>query len=406
MRSEKIEFPGSQGTSLAARLDMPDAEFRACALFAHCFTCSKETLAAARIATALTDNGFAVLRFDFTGLGGSGGDFANTDFSSNIADLVAAAAYLRREYEAPSLLIGHSLGGAAVLAAAGDIPEAKAVATIGAPADPAHVTHLFAASRPEIEEKGEAEVDIAGRTFRIRKQFLEDIEATRLDRAIGALRRALLVFHSPIDRVVGIENAERIYKAAKHPKSFVSLDGADHMLGDKADAAWVAGVLSAWAARYIGVAADAPETAENGEGHVVVEETGEGRFVQRIRSGRHVLTADEPRSVGGDDRGPGPYELLLAALGACTSMTLRMYAEHKKLPLQRVAVILRHHKIHARDCADCETREGKIDIIEREISLDGPLDEGQRGRLMEIADRCPVHRTLHAEVKVRSRLAD
>ncbi len=405
MRSEKIEFPGSRGASLAARLDIPDGELRACALFAHCFTCSKETLAATRISAALAGNGFAVLRFDFTGLGGSGGDFANTDFSSNVADLVAAADYLRREHGAPSLLIGHSLGGAAVLAAAAQVPEVRAVATIGAPADPAHVAHLFAAARTEIEAQGEAEVEIAGRTFRIRKEFLDDIESTRLDRAIGGLRRALLIFHSPVDRIVGIENAERIYRAAKHPKSFVSLDRADHMLGDKADAAWVADVLAAWSQRYLEAAAETAPAEDDGEGRVLVEETGEGRFVQRIRSGRHVLVADEPRSVGGDDRGPGPYDLLLAALGACTSMTLRMYAEHKKLPLQGVSVNLRHDKIHASDCADCETREGKIDVIEREIALEGPLDDAQRGRLLEIADRCPVHRTLHSEVKVRSRLA-
>ena len=411
MRSEKITFAGSHDEPLAARLDLPDGAVRACALFAHCFTCSKDTLAAARIAGALAEKGIAVLRFDFTGLGGSGGDFANTDFSSNIADLVKAADYLRQEHGAPSLLVGHSLGGAAVLAAAGEIPEIKAVATIGAPADPAHVAGHFAAARPEIEARGEAEVEIAGRTFRIRKGFLDDIEGQKLERAIGGLRRALLVFHAPADAVVGIENAERIYKAAKHPKSFVSLDDADHMLSRKADAAWVAGVLSSWAARYLGDdEATAPAEAEAAEaledGLVTVEETGEGRFTQAVRTGRHVLVADEPPAVGGDDRGPGPYEYLLAGLGACTSMTMRMYAEHKGWPLERVAVRLRHAKIHAKDCADCETGHGKIDEIDREIAISGPLlDDEQRERLMQIADRCPVHRTLSSEIKIRTRAA-
>ncbi|MEN8195951.1 MAG: alpha/beta fold hydrolase [Pseudomonadota bacterium] len=406
MRSEKITFAGSQGEPLAARLDLPEGAVRACALFAHCFTCSKDTLAAARIAGALAEKGIAVLRFDFTGLGGSGGDFANTDFSSNIADLVKAADYLRGEHGAPALLVGHSLGGAAVLAAAARIPDVRAVATIGAPADPAHVAGHFATARPEIEARGEAEVEIAGRTFRIRKGFLDDIEGQKLEHAIGELRGALLVFHAPGDAVVGIENAEHIYKAAKHPKSFVSLDDADHMLSRKADAAWVAGVLSSWAARYI----DDDETAEPAaaleEGLVTVEETREGQFAQQVRAGRHVLSADEPRAQGGDDRGPGPYDYLLAGLGACTSMTMRMYAEHKGWPLERVAVSLRHAKIHAKDCADCETEHGMIGEIKREIDISGPLDDEQRKRLLQIADKCPVHRTLTSEIKIRTRAAE
>lgn len=407
MPNQRIEFLNDDGQSLAGILDTPTTAPRAYALFAHCFTCSKDTLAASRIAGALAEKGIGVLRFDFTGLGGSGGDFANTDFSSNIADLLKAADYLRREHSAPSLLVGHSLGGAAVLAAAGDIPEVEAVATIGAPADPAHVAHTFAAARPEIEAAGEAEVEIAGRKFKIRKEFLDDIEGRKQDRAIAGLRRALLVFHAPKDTIVGIENAEHIYKAAKHPKSFVSLDDADHMLGRKADAAWVAGVLSSWAERYIG--ADAPAAAPaplHEDGLVVVEETREGRFTQQVRAGRHVLIADEPRSFGGDDRGPGPYDYLLAGLGACSAMTMRMYAERKGWPLDRVAVRLRHAKIHAEDCADCETKEGKIDEITREIVINGDLDDGQRKHLLEIADRCPVHRTLTSENKIRTRAAE
>ena len=293
-----------------------------------------------------------------------------------------------------------------MLAAAGEIPEVKAVATIGAPADPAHVAGHFAAARPEIEAKGEAEVEIAGRIFRIGKGFLDDIEGQKLEHAIGGLRRALLVFHAPGDGVVGIENAERIYKAAKHPKSFVSLDGADHMLSRKADAAWVAGVLSSWAGRYIGgdEADEAPVEAPE-EGQVTVEETREGRFTQQVRAGRHVMIADEPHAVGGDDRGPGPYDYLLAGLGACTSMTMRMYAERKGWPLERVSVSLRHTKTHARDCADCETAQGKIDEIEREIEISGDLDDQQRERLMDIADKCPVHRTLTSETRIRTTAA-
>ncbi|MDH3228500.1 MAG: alpha/beta fold hydrolase [Alphaproteobacteria bacterium] len=405
MQSEKITFPGSQGEPLAARLDRPDVDVRGYALFAHCFTCSKDTLAAARIAEALVEHGFAVLRFDFTGLGGSGGDFANTDFSSNVADLLNAASHLREQYQAPALLIGHSLGGAAVLAAAADIPEARAVATIGAPAEPAHVASHLAAARPEIEAKGMAEVAIAGRSFCIRKEFLDDIEGQKLEEAIAGLRKALLVFHAPRDEIVGIDNAERIFKAAKHPKSFISLDDADHMLSRKQDAHWVAGVLAAWADRFIDRdEAEAPEAVVE-DGEVVVEETREGRFTQRVAAGRHELRADEPRSVGGDDSGPGPYDYLLAALGACTSMTIRMYADRKEWPLERVSVRLRHKKIHAEDCAECETREGRVDWIDRDITLSGPLDQAQKDRLLEIADKCPVHKTLHAETFVASRIA-
>jgi len=405
MRDEKITFPGSRGEPLAARLDRPAGDIRAYALFAHCFTCSKESLAAARISEALVSNGFAVFRFDFTGLGGSGGDFANTDFSTNVADLRKAAEYLRENHRAPSLLIGHSLGGAAVLAAAADIPEAGAVATIGAPADPARLADHLAAVRPEIEARGEAEVSIGGRTFRIRKEFLEDVEGHKLQQAIANLRKALLVFHAPGDEFVGIENAERIFRAARHPKSFVSLDGAGHLLSSKADAQWVAGVLSAWAARYVGRGAVELREAAAPHGELVVEETGEGRFVQRIVAGPHRLIADEPESVGGSDSGPGPYEYLLAALGACTSMTVRMYADRKQWPLEHVSVRLRHKKIHAEDCAECETREGRVDWIDRDITLAGALDQAQKDRLLEIADRCPVHKTLHAETIVASRIA-
>jgi putative redox protein len=395
--SEKLQFEGSQGDLLAARLDRPAGQPRAYALFAHCFTCSKDIFAAARIAGALAERGIAVLRFDFTGLGHSEGEFANTGFSSNVDDLVAAADYLRAHHDAPAILIGHSLGGAAVLAAAARVPEAKAVVTVNAPADPAHVQHLFAAARPEIEARGEAEVVLAGRTFRIRKQFLEDIETQSLADAVGKLGRALLVFHGPRDETVGIDNAGAIFGAAKHPKSFVSLENADHLLSAKADAIYVGDVLAAWASRYVEGADEAPAPPKAAPGTVVVAETGEGRFTTAIDANGHALRADEPASVGGANTGPTPYELLLSGLGACTSMTLRLYADRKKFPLERVVVRLRHDKIHADDCAECETKVGKIDRIERSLELTGELDDEQRQKLLEIADKCPVHRTLESE---------
>ena len=408
MSPNRIDFSGGSGVRLAARLDMPEGSPRAFALFAHCFTCSKDLAAAGRIARGLAERGLAVLRFDFNGLGHSEGEFANTDFSSNVDDLVAAADWLRAEHRAPALLVGHSLGGAAVLAAAARIPEATAIATIGAPAEPAHIERLFAAQREEIEARGEAEVELAGRRFRIRRELLDDLAAQRLEPALAGLRRALLVLHSPRDEVVSIDAASRIFLAARHPKSFVSLDAADHLLRKPADAAYVAEVLAAWSSRYLPDATadraeDASAGSPDGDGEVVVESAG-GRFAQRIRAGRHGLRSDEPRAAGGDDGGPTPYDLLLAALGACTSMTLQLYAARKGWPLERVRVRLRHERIHARDCEECETREGHVDRIEREIALGGALDEAQRARLLEMADRCPVHRTLEGEVRIRTAL--
>jgi putative redox protein len=403
-RSENITFPTAGGALGAARLDLPAAEPRACALFAHCFTCSKDVFAASRISRALADCGFAVLRFDFTGLGASEGEFANTNFSSNIEDLVAAADHLRQHRAAPRLLIGHSLGGAAVLAAAERVPEAVAVATIGAPFDPAHVAHLFASAGAEIERRGEAEVVLGGRSFRVKRQFLADIGAHPLGERIARLDKALMVFHAPRDETVGIDNAGHIFTAARHPKSFVSLDDADHLLSRRTDAVYVAEVLAAWAGRYLPAVAVADQLPPQGQ--VVVAETGEGRFTQRIRAGRHELRADEPESVpGGLDTGPNPYDYLLAGLGACTAMTLRLYAEHKQLPLERVEVHLQHQRIHAKDCEDCETKQGQLDQIERSLVVAGTLDDAQRQRLLEIADRCPVHRTLTGEIKIRSRLS-
>jgi uncharacterized OsmC-like protein/pimeloyl-ACP methyl ester carboxylesterase len=371
------------------------------ALFAHCFTCGKDILAARRIAERLAENGIAVLRFDFTGLGSSEGEFANTQFSSNVDDLVAAADHLRETHTAPAILIGHSLGGAAVLAAARRVRDARAVVTIAAPYDPGHVLGLFKDRVDEIRARGEGEVTLAGRPFRIRREFLDDISERRLNDNIASLRKALLVFHSPTDETVGIENASQIFTAARHPKSFVSLAGADHLLGHKSDAVYVANVVAAWAQRYLDMPAEAVK-AESEPGVVLVRETGAGNFQQEIVSGSHRLLADEPVAVGGLDSGLSPYNLLLAALGACTAMTLRLYAERKKLPLKRVSVRLTHNKIHAADCEDCETKKGMLDRIDSNIALEGPLDLGQRTRLIEIANKCPVHRTLESEIDIRT----
>lgn len=402
MSFEKVRFTNSQGNELAARLDMPtEGAPDACALFAHCFTCSKDLRAVGAISRALNRQNIAVLRFDFTGLGESEGDFADTNFSSNIEDLVAAADFLAERHEAPRILVGHSLGGAAVLQAAHLIESAKAVATIGAPYDPEHVTRLLEDAVEEIESSGEARITLAGRTFTIRKQFLDDLAATKMEETIRTLERALLIFHSPVDKTVGIGNAARIFKAAKHPKSFVSLDDAHHLLTDSADAEYVGVVLGAWARKYV----DTPEEEKAHEEGQVATRTEDG-YRTEVKSGRHTLVADEPKDVGGTDTGPSPYDLLLSALGSCTGMTLRMYADRKEWPLEETVVRLSHEKIHAKDCEHCDTDEGKIDRIDREIEVIGELTSEQRERLLEIANKCPVHRTLHSEIDVRSSLRE
>jgi putative redox protein len=374
---------------------------RAYALFAHCFTCSKDLFAAARIAEALAGRGIAVLRFDFTGLGASEGEFANTNFSSNTADLVAAANHLRVVRAAPALLVGHSLGGAAVLAAAGDIPEARAVVTIGAPADAAHVIRNFAADVGRIEATGAAEVTLAGRKFTIRKQFLEDVEGARLRDRIQELKRPLLIFHAPRDGTVGIENAAAIYNAAKHPKSFISLDDADHLLRRPADAIYVAEVLAAWATRYI------PKPEAAAATLVRATETGASPFQLAVQAGPHSLLADEPVEAGGAGSGPDPYDYLSIALAGCTALTLRIYARHKGLELGRISVTVGHAKVHAGDCRDCgEGREGKVDRFERTISVEGGVDAETGARLVEIADKCPVHRTLENRPAVVTRIGE
>lgn len=406
--TEKVEFPGSEGHVLSARIERPShGAVRGWALFAHCFTCGKDFVAARRVSQALADDGLAVLRFDFTGLGASEGEFAETTFSSNVADLVAGADWLRRHHGPPRVLVGHSLGGAAVLAAAGEIPEVAAVATIAAPSDPAHVRHHFDGVADEIAAEGRASVTLGGRDLTIGRDFLDDIERWDLLARVRNLRSALLVFHGPLDSVVSIEHARRLFEAARHPKSFVSLDSADHLLARDADSRYVGAVLSAWASRYL-PDGETPSTDRPGlgVGQVEVRENGFGVFANDVRSGRHVLAADEPVGVGGDDSGPTPYGYLLGALGACTSMTLRMYARHKQLPLEHIAVALSHRQTHADDCAECEHREGGIDVIDRRIAITGDLTDAQRTRLLQIADRCPVHRTLTGQLEIHTRMED
>ena len=401
MKVERIEFTNAEGILLSARLELPvDERPSAYTIFAHCFTCSKDLQAVVNISRSLTQKGMAVLRFDFTGLGESQGEFSDTNFSSNISDLLSAYEHLAKKYKSPQLVIGHSLGGAAVLAAAEHMPEIKAVVTIGAPSTPDHVTHLFNKNLAEIEAEGEADVKIGGRPFKIKKQFLRDINQTTQSKKIATLNRALLVLHSPQDAIVGIENAREIYEQAHHPKSYISLDGADHLLSKKSDSVYAGNLISSWAARYVSL--EKTQTLET-EQQVSVR-TGEKEYVTEVKTENHYLLADEPLSLGGTDLGPTPYDLLVAALGTCTSITLRMYANHKKLNLKEVRVHLQHSKEHKEDCENADSNESKIDHINREIELIGNLTQEEKDRLLEIADKCPVHRTLHSEVVIKTNL--
>jgi putative redox protein len=405
MQLQKFDIPTPGGHRLAALLDLPlDGKPLAYALFAHCFTCSKDLRAVYHISRALTRERIAVLRFDFTGLGQSGGDFGDTSFLSNVQDLITVADFMEASFEGPRLLIGHSLGGAAVIRAAAAIDSCRAVVTIAAPADPRHVAKTLGSAAQIISATGEADVTIAGRTFTVRKKFLDDLENVDPDAAIRNLNRALLIMHSPKDDTVGIENAARIFQTARHPKSFVSLDEADHLLSKVNDSRYAGAVIAAWARRYIDPSTEA--TASPPHDNRIAARTGPGGFLTEIQVNRHNLVADEPAAVGGTDQGPTPFDLLVAALGACTSMTLRMYADRKRWPLEAATVRLKHAKIHASDCESCEIKEGMLDRIEREIEIEGPLDAEQKQRLLQIADRCPVHRTLTSEVEIKTQLKD
>ncbi|MDP9412595.1 MAG: alpha/beta fold hydrolase [Pseudomonadota bacterium] len=400
----RAEFISKAGQMLMGRIDRPAGKPRAWALFAHCFTCGKDLPSAQIIAQTLATEGIAVLRFDFTGLGGSGGDFANTNFSSNLDDLVSAADWLRENEDAPSLLIGHSLGGAAALAVAQEIPELRAVVTIGAPSNPGHILHLFGENVQAIEEKGEVEVNLAGRPFTVRRQLLKDISTAQIESKVRVLRKALLILHAPTDDVVGIDNAGELFGWAKHPKSFLTLDRADHLLKRREDAAYAGQAIAAWANRYLEPFSPEPES----EAWARVMETGAGKFQQSVALGRHHLIADEPTKMGGLDSGPSPYQLLLAGLGACTAMTVRLYAKWKNIPLDRVSVDLRHSREHQADSATSATGPSnpKLERIERVVHLEGTLTEAVRARLLEIAERCPVHRTLVEPVQIDTRLAE
>lgn len=402
-----VHFSNRDGEQLAGTLHLPDAgDPAACALFAHCFTCTRNLKAAVHIAESLSRAGIATLRFDFTGIGQSGGEFADTVFSGNVDDLVDAAGFMEEEYRSPALLVGHSLGGTACLAAALRIDGVEAVATIGSPAEAEHVLQLVDTDPDRVESEGTATVTLAGQSFALRKDFIDDVRSQSVRDGIRDLRCALLVLHSPVDEIVSIDEATRIYTSALHPKSFVSLDDADHLLSRERDARYAARVLAAWASRYLGTAeADLPD-AHYQQGAAVVVGRLEDDFRVAINANGHRMSGDEPAAQGGAGTGPNPYDLLSAALASCTVMTLNVYARHKQLPLQSVEARVQHGKVHARDCEGCETREGKIDRFERRLWLDGDLDDAQRQRLLEIADKCPVHRTLHSEIRIDTSLGE
>ena len=394
-RSEQFTFQNRSGQTLSGSLELPDGPVKATALFAHCFSCNKNVLAATRISRALRDQGIVVLRFDFTGLGQSEGDFANTNFSTNLDDLRSAMEALRQRDLAPQILVGHSLGGAAVLYLADEIDEVALVATVGAPSEPSHLSHLFSDETLQaIETTGRAEMSLGGKPFTITKEFLADIQETSLRKKLGSLKKPVLICHSPTDTVVEIDQARKIYESARHPKNFVSLDGADHLLRNKSDAKFVGQLISTWAARYLDLDDESSQSSPRPPAGTVVVRSRGNSLTQDVFAGKHALIADEPTSVGGSDLGMTPYDLLLAALGTCTSMTLRMYAQRKKIALNEIEVTLDHSRVHADDCATCDDQAGKVDQIRRLIRIDGDLTPEQRSRMLEIADMCPVHRTM------------
>jgi uncharacterized OsmC-like protein/esterase/lipase len=406
MEYKKVTFKNKSGLDISGRMDLPaDKEPFAYALFAHCFTCTKNLKAVAHICRALTDRGLAVLRFDFTGLGDSEGDFSETNFSSNIEDLVAAADFMKENFEAPAILIGHSLGGAAVLHAGSRIESALAVVTIGAPADPAHLKHSLKGSRKKIEKEGQAEISIGGKAFTVKKQFLEDLEKIQMQKAIRKLKKPLLILHSPIDEIVDPENAATIFKAAFHPKSFISLDKSDHLLSNEADAIYIGSVIAAWAEKYVDMS-EKRKWIEDPKDNRILARIGQTLYRTDILANGHHFVADEPRAVGGGNLGPTPYDLLVSGLGACTCMTLRMYADRKKWPVESISVNLKHQKIHADECQSCETESGKLDRIDLEIDIRGDLDQDQKKRMLEIAEKCPVHRTLHSEMMTNAKIKE
>ena len=401
MQKSTVTFLNKFGIDLVGDLTLPLQKPIAFALFAHCFTCSKDIKAMTYLALSLTQEGFAVMKFNFTGLGTSSGDFADTNFSTNVLDLLSAAEFLEKNYEAPKIMVGHSLGGAAVLQAASCLRKVQAVATIGAPADPLHIQHLFDYKKDEINKKGEAKVTLAGRVFTLKKQLIEDLQNNNLKKKIGNLKKALLILHSPTDHTVGINNAAKIFEAAKHPKSFIALDQVDHLLSKKEDAFYVGNLIASWSKKYLSLALSKTTTNKTNQ---VSTRTKKGGLQTEIRVHQHHLLADEPTNYGGTDTGPTPYDYLAVALGACTSMTLIMYAKHKKWQLEDATVEITHQKIHSEDCSECENKGKKIDQFMRKLTLTGNLSKEQKAKLLAIADKCPVHRTLHATVNVKTEL--
>lgn len=404
MRNKKLEIKNSKGYKLNARLELPANQKPSYyAIFAHCFTCSSSLKAVRNISKTLTANGFGVVRFDFTGLGRSEGSFAESHIGANISDLNDVHSYMTKHYEAPSLLVGHSLGGAAAIIAGSMIGDIKAIATVGTPSSVEHTTRLFSHLPEEIVDKGEINVNIGGRPFVINKEFVDNFSKTNLLETVEKLRKPLLIMHGPFDRMVGIENAQELFVHAKHPKSFVSLDKADHLLTQEEDSRYAGQVIGSWVKRYL-----APKEnrmlepkGEQLVGHLDLENDN---FTTSIQTAKHSLIADEPEKVGGDDFGPSPYELLNASLAACTAMTLKMYANRKKWDLKEVYVYLSHSKQHVSDMNDDQTNSSYLDVLTKKLSFEGDLTEEQKMRLKEIASRCPVHRTLEADIKIETTL--
>ncbi len=403
MNSENVHFTNKEGIELSAKLDLPiSGKVQHYAIFAHCFTCNKNLNAVRSISSAMTNNQIAVLRFDFTGLGDSEGDFSETNFSSNVNDIIAASEFLSEHYEKPELLVGHSLGGAGVLFSANAIDSIKAIATIGAPSNPEHIKKLFTEKIEVIKEKGEAEVNIGGRSFKIKKQFLEDVNNTDFNFKKHKHQPAILIMHSPQDNIVGINNAREIYERLMHPKSFITLNGSDHLISKKEEAIYAGELIAKWAMRYLSKKEkDVFETHQS-----VAVRTHSDSFTTEIVNGKHSLIADEPKDVGGDDLGPSPYELLLSALGTCTSMTLKLYLDKKGWNYKNIEVHLSHRHNHSEDAKNPENPSGKIDEIERDIIIEGDFTEEQKNKIIEIADKCPVHRTLHSPTVVNTRWKD
>ncbi|NBC58407.1 MAG: alpha/beta fold hydrolase [Bacteroidetes bacterium] len=405
MKSKKVKFKNKNEEELVGRLDLPvDKRIHSYCIFAHCFTCNKNLKAIKNISDGLTSSGFGVLRFDFTGLGQSDGAFEDTDFSHNVDDLIAASKFLEDHYEAPILIIGHSLGGTASIFAAHQLDHIKAYVTIGSPFQPEHVSKLLESKMDEIQSEGKAKVNVGGRSFTIKKDFLEDLQKNKIDEFLGDLKKPYLIFHSPQDEIVGVKNAELLYKNAHHPKSFVSLDGADHLMSNPKDSLYVGQVISSWASRYLDVFEKEKELKTK---HQVVASLDQNDdFTTDMALGSHRMQADEPEGFGGNNLGPNPYELVSGGLAACTAMTIQMYAKRKKWPVENVEVHINHKKDHCDDCENINDKNSKIDIFERDLILKGDLDDKQRQRLLEIANKCPVHKTLHSEVEVKTKLID